>query len=168
MSEFDEEAWELQWEQQQRQHAYLLDRFTEADERVPKFDPREHDLGGRRLYHYTMLSALEGIVKDKCLWASDVQYMNDASEFTYARDLIDREMQKIRSLRRNRKLFEPFHGIKRLADPFEFKYGPTPYIACFCEADDLLSQWRGYGPSDSVSLELDFQKVAYFLIRACA
>lgn len=49
--------------------------------------------------------------------------MNDASELIYARDLIDEEVQKSRLLPSNRKLFEPFQGIARLADPFEFEWG---------------------------------------------
>ena len=86
--------------------------------------------------------------------------LHDASELTYATDLIDEEVQKIRELDEHQDLFEAFRNVKRLADPFDFALGPRPFVACFCEKDDLLSQWRGYGSSDSVSLNVDLQTIA--------
>jgi hypothetical protein len=32
------------------------------------------------VYHYTDVNGLIGIVEEKCLWASDVWFMNDARE----------------------------------------------------------------------------------------
>src|SRR4030067_1963071 len=42
------------------------------------------------LYHYTSLNGLLGIVKSRSLWASNIFYFNDASEITYARDILKR------------------------------------------------------------------------------
>jgi hypothetical protein len=158
MSEPDDEY----WDQRDQMHAELLRRFQSeltakrgADSTSPDIPPK--------LYHYTRLGGLQGILKDKEFWASDVRFMNDASELSYATELIDEEVQKFRSQPGNLRLFEPFDASRRLADPFDFgglDMGPTPYIACFCEKGDLLSQWRGYGPSDSVSLEVDVKTVA--------
>ena len=161
MSEFDDDA----WEQRDQEDAKALSRFAQALATVQRPDPGGQGVVGR-LYHYTTLTGLAGIIDDTCFWASDVRYMNDASELAYATELIDDEVQKVRSLPENRELFEAFVDIQRLADPFEFEYGPTPFIACFCEVDDLLSQWRGYGSSDSVSLEVDMEKVAHLSHRS--
>lgn len=155
MSEFDEDM----WEERDREDAAALSRFSQAHAASRWTSPVGPGTVGR-LYHYTTLAGLQGIIKDKCFWASDVRYMNDASELSYATALIDEEVQKVRDAPENRGLFEPFDDIQRLADPFEFEYGPTPFIACFCEVDDLLSQWRGYGPTDSVSLEVDMEQLA--------
>lgn len=34
------------------------------------------------LYHYTTTDDLLGILQEKVLWATKIQYLNDASEFT--------------------------------------------------------------------------------------
>jgi hypothetical protein len=161
MSDFDDDA----FEQRDREDAAALNRFAQAHASAGRLDPNGQGVVGR-LYHYTTLTGLAGIIDDTCFWASDVRYMNDASELSYATELIDEEVQKVRSLPENREVFEPFADVQRLGDPFEFEYGPTPFIACFCEVDDLLSQWRGYGPSDSVSLEIDIEKVAHLSHRS--
>lgn len=44
-----------------------------------------------------------------------------------------------------------------------FEYGLRPFIACFCEQGDLLSQWRGYGGgAPAFSLGLDLSSLATF------
>ena len=45
-----------------------------------------------RIYHYTDAGGLLGIVKNKCLWASDVWFMNDAREALYGVDVIERAL----------------------------------------------------------------------------
>ena len=35
------------------------------------------------IYHYTNLNGFMGIVQNKCIWASDWQYMNDPAESHY-------------------------------------------------------------------------------------
>jgi hypothetical protein len=42
------------------------------------------------VYHYTDPGGLLGIVTSKCLWASDVWYMNDAREALYGVEVIER------------------------------------------------------------------------------
>ena len=39
------------------------------------------------LYHYTSLSGLLGIIENKCIWASDIRYLNDSNEFSYTIEL---------------------------------------------------------------------------------
>src|ERR1017187_3396179 len=40
------------------------------------------------LYHYTNAIGLQGIVKSKSLWASDLHFLNDRSELIYGHNLI--------------------------------------------------------------------------------
>ena len=49
------------------------------------------------LYHYTTQQGLLGIIRDKEIWASHTQYLNDAREFRHALDLIKEELLKIKS-----------------------------------------------------------------------
>lgn len=104
-----------------------------------------HDPPPRILFHYTDAHGLRGIIATGELWASHVDYVNDAQEFKYARKVIlDRfdfriqesppgDSAKIEKLRRafyDHSCF--WHSIADI------------YIACFCEDGDLLSQWRAY------------------------
>lgn len=157
--EFDEEVWDYR----ERQETELYNQFSKAWASALKPRLAGQDIVSRPIHHYTTLPALAGIIDDRCFWASDVRYMNDASELTYASNLIDEEVERVRRDPANRELFESLTGMERLADPFQFDYGQTPYITCFCEVDDLLSQWRGYGTTDSVSLRLDLAELATHL-----
>ena len=116
------------------------------------------------LYHYTDLNGLMGIINDKCLWATDIRYLNDFSEMTYAFDFVSERiksfMETIPSEDRHRlglrtrlddearteyEFFEDLEkvitGIKRSPDNF------TSFVCSFSKNDDRLSQWRGYSPS---------------------
>jgi hypothetical protein len=103
------------------------------------------------LYHYTSQDGLLGIIQSRALWATNISYMNDATEFDLSLGLLkDRLFQAVdfglaaanpvRSIR-------PDH-IKEYAQTL-WKIvnrigGSNICITCFCEQGDLLSQWRGY------------------------
>jgi hypothetical protein len=95
------------------------------------------------LYHYTSLDALIQIVPNRCLWATDIHYLNDSSELRHASA---RFLAQVRRLENDSpqdkellgQLAEWLH--LRLAD------GHLLFVVCFTEDGDLLSQWRGYTP----------------------
>jgi hypothetical protein len=91
------------------------------------------------VYHYTGITGLHGILSSRELWATDVAYLNDASEQGYANGIVDRVAAAV-----ERKVpeFEPLGGLLRLVTVTNFSR--TVYASCFCEAGDLLSQWRAY------------------------
>jgi hypothetical protein len=99
----------------------------------------EDGLGaGRLLYHYTSAAGLVGILEGRLLFASDVWFLNDASEVRYAQR---------RMLERVRQYLGPDQPwLKELLDVSEAKPGwlDEVFVASFCEEPDLLSQWRGY------------------------
>jgi hypothetical protein len=66
-----------------------------------------HSPAPRPLWHYTTASGLEGILSSRSLWASDVQYMNDASELSYAEGLIADEVRNVFKAATDSRL-EPF------------------------------------------------------------
>jgi len=132
----------------------LLRQFQDGlqDHRVAL--ARQHSEVPTRLHHYTTPQGLLGIVSDCSIWASDVRFMNDSSEFSYAAHLIDEVMAEV--------IAEVSSDVLRALLPTRpgvanaFEYGDQPFIACFCEEGDLLSQWRGYSAGDSgFSLGLD-------------
>jgi len=122
----------------------LLNRFD--------LDLREHvgNFAGaatipRRLYHYTTLEGLTGILGSTGLWASDVRFVNDASELSYASALIGNEV--VAAISESEAVRPHLHLHSEMANPFEI--GRRPFVACFCEEGDLLSQWRGYRAAES-------------------
>jgi hypothetical protein len=120
----------------------------------------------RRLYHYTTLSGLVGITSNSLLWASDVRYMNDASELTYAAELISEVLTETLSGVENEVLRAalPAASVAEFANPFAYGIGRTwPFAACFCEDGDLLSQWRGYrGAETGYALGMDLHGLVGF------
>jgi hypothetical protein len=86
--------------------------------------------------------------------------MNDSSELSYAISLIEDTLDEVFSGVTDEALTNLVSNRSGLVNPFEYP-GPRPFIACFCEVGDLLSQWRGYGADKApVSLGLDLATLA--------
>jgi hypothetical protein len=102
------------------------------------------------LYHYTTHSGLAGIVNSKKLWATNLQFSNDASEMEDGKRIFERAIDDAdrRGL------------LDEVREPFAHWYmnGPEDAIAagifgvCFSEKGDDLSQWRAYAPTGGYSL----------------
>lgn len=95
------------------------------------------------LYHYTGLEGLEGILRERMIWATDVRYLNDSSEVHYSREVIGR-----RAADREEELSETYGGL--LARGTAAGLGgsamfPDTFVASFCEDGDNLTQWKTYG-----------------------
>lgn len=98
------------------------------------------------LYHYTTISALISIITRRELWASDCQYLNDGTELKYAEDKFFAEIDKL-------KLPELEDGGYNI--PWRSSNYWRMFVTCFCEDEDLLSQWRGYGTNQGYALGFD-------------
>ncbi len=101
-----------------------------------------------RLYHYTDIRGLHGILESGRIMLSNARFINDYSEIDHGLQLFRRYLKDLLD-RSPREGFRPgferaLRGLPRL---FE---SPTDiYIFSFCEHADLLSQWRGYGKGPS-------------------
>lgn len=114
----------------------------------------------RMLYHYTSLNGVIGIVKSRSLWATQVSYLNDASEFlhglTFAKQIASDIFMEDDYL-------EAFGWAVRHA--LESISNHDIYVTSFSVKPDLLSQWRGYCPEGSgICLGFDFEKIRSFCI----
>lgn len=104
--------------------------------------------GGRQaelpefLFHYTTASGMRGILDSSCLWATNYRFLNDASEVGYGANLFEALIQERLARVENDVLTEFLTRTLRTANGFDGMF--DCYIACFCERDDLLNQWRTY------------------------
>ncbi len=116
-----------------------------------------------RVWHYTTVNALDGIISSGRMWATDARFTNDKTEFFHARDVgcawIDR-LDASGAL-----------GILSAGDlkgmlAHAFDEGPLSrlhtqvYLICFSRARDRLTQWTQYASSGAgVSIAFDLRYI---------
>lgn len=94
------------------------------------------------IYHYTTQKGILGIISLREMWATQVHFLNDKNEVFLTFKLLDRELKKqIEKTQNqiNKNLLTEIRRSLQNVDQWHI------CIASFCEAGDLLSQWRGYG-----------------------
>jgi len=102
------------------------------------------------LYHYTSQAGLLGIVKEKKIWATHYQYLNDTQEFLHSKDLVRAEIEK-RYRFANSEIRPTLEAMRSALDEWgkeneNWGVGDrNGYVASFSEEKDSLSQWRAYG-----------------------
>jgi len=110
------------------------------------------------LYHYTSIEGLLGIIESKSVWATNVLYLNDASELNYAVGLFKRQILEFKKKSSNARSVENIffetliENIVNLIPSDNFGF----YVSSFSEEKDLLSQWRGYCPK-GIGFSLGFK-----------
>ncbi len=102
--------------------------------------------------HYTTMSGVMGILKNEALWATNIKFLNDEHEFQHALDLIKELLPTSRITREEPN--NPVHNsfIKALTekiDTLDNYQADSVFTLSFTEEADLLSQWRGYCPSNN-------------------
>ncbi|MGH3628057.1 MAG: DUF2971 domain-containing protein [Sciscionella sp.] len=96
-----------------------------------------------------------GIAESRRLWASSAAFLNDSSEIVYIKTALEAVAHELETE------FEeelPRRFLRLIGPMFEefVLGGYDVYLACFCEEDDLLSQWRGY-PSTGGGYAIGFR-----------
>ena len=116
------------------------------------------------LYHYTAPEGLLGIIESRTLWATDAEFLNDAQELQFGRaELREALLRAAEELSADSGAYDAAVSratvMRSAADHLEppgglwlEKQAHSVHVACFCEAGDLLSQWRGYGQSGGVAI----------------
>lgn len=116
------------------------------------------------LYHYTDLGGLKGIIDAGDLWLTHLRFSNDNEEFTHGKDIVRRKLDE-------RAACDPPERqdyLKRLKELLDQPVADGVYICCFCERNNLLSQWRGYGANGSgVCIKFDKQKFSHLTGADC-
>ena len=113
--------------------------------------------GPELLYHYTTQQGLLGILKDKCIWATHIRYLNDTSEGNIVPRVVFEEF----SSRYNASSLYQALGVApeaapKAAEPIDegaLGQGTTMaswvtsqnvFVTSFSENGNSLSQWRAY------------------------
>lgn len=124
------------------------------------------------LYQYTTRAGLLGITaKPASIWASNIRYLNDSTEFDAAVTIASSVSEELLSSGINdneKNLLESFRIWISSWNATQYQ----SYICSFTENGNLLSQWRGYTkPGDGYSIGFDSQTLFdicrtqdYFLI----
>jgi hypothetical protein len=97
------------------------------------------------LFHYTNSGGLLGILNSSRLWATNFRFLNDASEVAYGVGLFESVVKERLADTEKDVISEFLERTLRTANAFDGMF--DFYIACFCERDDLLNQWRVYAGS---------------------
>lgn len=106
------------------------------------------------IYHYTTVDGAMGILESEAIYASDVTFLNDSLEVKYGFGLVKSFVQHRID---NAKRAVTRNALSRLLRNFE--QTPIVFAACFCMDQDLLSQWRGYGRHQGVSIGVKTQSL---------
>lgn len=113
-----------------------------------------------KLFHYTDLNGLIGILSNKGFWLSDARYLNDAEELyngaSLSISLISSALQKNR--------FNQFNLIlQNTLENLKLEKYPGHYICSFSLIGDSLEQWRAYANNENgVCIEFDLSKKTKF------
>ncbi len=104
------------------------------------------------LWHYTNATGFLGIFRSGTLWATNTDYLNDASEMRYARHLVLRGVNNVRSNAINR---EEHEMLNLLCECIGSNFTRPVFVTSLSAEKNELSQWRAYGGS-SGSFALGF------------
>lgn len=112
------------------------------------------------LYHYTTLSGVLGIARSHSLWLTKIQYLNDTRELRHALDLAKQVISEFVKSNSGKD----FSILEQFAAQLGSFENVNICVGSFCEHNDLLSQWRGYGASGQ-GVSLGMRSAA--LLEAC-
>ena len=108
-----------------------------------------------RLYHYTTADGFLGILSSEQIRATNYSFLNDSSELAYGlrimEDVLDRRLYGA-AADRLKFLLTARAALRKLSELSD------TYVACFSTKCDDLSQWRGYGVTNSDRYCLGFDQ----------
>ena len=109
------------------------------------------------LHHYTSLNSLIGIVDRKELWFTNIEYLNDITEFKEGKDLFLKNLSKVESEFESPETYASIKSyIKEEIIPYDF------FSFSLSEEEDSLEQWRGYANNEN-GVMITFQGIFGYL-----
>jgi hypothetical protein len=111
--------------------------------------------GAQRLYHYTTAAGAIGIAATRMLWATNIRFLNDSTEYLHALHLVRRardERASSLSAQEYGFLSHAFGDTPVQASNAVWRHGTPYYVVSLTSEPDLLSQWRAYAARGGYSL----------------
>lgn len=115
----------------------------------------------KKIYHYTSPEGLLGILKTRSLFATDMYFLNDASEGLYVIDFIQKNIESL--CLDNKKLIDYVNREIELIKTKKWEGLVHNYTISFSMNGDSLEMWNYYTKGDSVqgyNLEFNTKKLA--------
>lgn len=111
--------------------------------------------GPSTLYHYTSMGGLLGLAKSRELWASNIRYLNDSTEYLHtihqARLVRDTLIEALTSY--EQRVLNYFLREYESSDALAIMRGHTGYyVFSLTPHSDSLSQWRAYAPKSGYAV----------------
>jgi hypothetical protein len=97
------------------------------------------------LYHYTSIYGVDGILKNKLVWASVLHFLNDSHEWKYALEITRQQLYRRNNERPGNRW--PLL-LSQLANALERVENLHICVFSLSGMPNQLSQWRGYCPPD--------------------
>lgn len=96
-----------------------------------------------KLYHYTDLRGLKGILGSRAIWSSHSSTFNDPEELQYGKTLIVEQLESKKREITDKIILDMIEDLINYTNVYDTILYHN-YVTCFCENGNLLSQWRGY------------------------
>ncbi|MCY8950017.1 DUF2971 domain-containing protein [Bacillus atrophaeus] len=107
-----------------------------------------------RLYHYTSINGLEGILKSKQFWVTHFGFLNDQTELYYTYDLCKKIIFEMSN--RDSKTYEL---ILKFLNPYLFEFDQQIYILSLTTNMDSNLLWSNYANNDGYNIALDYPRL---------
>ncbi|MFY3147696.1 DUF2971 domain-containing protein [Achromobacter xylosoxidans] len=109
------------------------------------------------LYHHTSADGLIGIITNKAIWATDIEFLNDYNEYVIGKYEITKSCEKGRSEKSLPALSTFYSALEKMI--IENLDKREHFIASFTKTKDNLRQWMSYGKPNS-SYAIGFRRDA--------
>ena len=111
----------------------------------PGLDTTQGCLAPEVIYHYTNAQGLLGIVSSGAIWASDIGFLNDSQEVSFAQGQLQKEIEALQpGPSSDPKYLQSFETHRNAVLGHLRRRDFSTYVSCFCENGNVLSQWRAY------------------------
>lgn len=116
---------------------------------------------GEKIYHYTNLSSLKGIVTEQSFWVTKSDFLNDKNEFRYAYKVTKKVCEKLVPNENNRALLQKLLKIKvaELNTLVEGQVMSGCYVLSFSKGYDSLLLWTEFAKSQGYCMEFDYSRL---------
>lgn len=107
------------------------------------------------LYYYTSINGLKGILENKELWVTKSEFLNDPTEISYIKDVVDNvKYKKINNI-------EIKKISKKINEFYDKKYRKNDnnkkdvYVLSMSAEKDSLPMWRNYSEGDGYNIQFN-------------